>query len=211
MIWFRAYETDISFERKISNVRHGINRRRGFLLDHGSPVVPCPRVLCPLSSGGDIYIACPCLGEPVQTACVTKTARIYHRVDLRHRAPVDTRFDGAELVETKSARSDGRESGLIATGGHVPVVRCERVRRARSVSKAIIASQWSSREKGKGEERGSGEEQVSRSRVALRWPSAEVQPSCTMVSLLGFAVDRASLCVRNFRVHLRKLQLSVYT
>lgn len=78
------------------------------------------------------------LGESVQTA------RVYHRVDEtpRARTHVRLRFSCSKPSGDNGVnRGDGREPGLItlraATGGYVPVVRCERVQGARSVNKAL--------------------------------------------------------------------------
>jgi len=58
---------------------HGTNRRRSFLLDHGSPVPGFLLANSPSFFGGDIYIACPFWDSPFKLLVFLRP-HMYHRV-----------------------------------------------------------------------------------------------------------------------------------
>lgn len=123
---------------------HGTNRRRGFLLDHGSPVVP--RFLpasSPSFSGGDIYIACPFWDSPFKLLVFLRP-HVYDRVDeTPYTLTISLRACGKRLKVTGESGYNCNKIGVRQRGACVLVVRCERriyleqVRGTRSVNKTV--------------------------------------------------------------------------
>lgn len=128
----------------ISSVQryHGANRKRGFLLDHGLPVVSASSL-----SGGDIYIACPFWDSPFKLLVFLRPHVYVLPCRRKKHAHVDVFAPSTRKTNGGKYESEIRKSirgpikfDRIGHGEHVPVVRCERVQRARSVNKAAIVS-----------------------------------------------------------------------